>query len=327
MMDQRPLGSQGLTASAQGLGCMGMSIAYGETDDAESIATIHRALDLGLNLLDTAEVYGPYENERLIGKALADRRDSAVIATKFGIGLKEGTTELDVDGRPETVRSSCEGSLERLGMDRIDLYYLHRVDPDVPIEETVGAMGELVESGKVRAIGLSEASADTARRAHETHPLSAVQTEYSLWSRDPERELIDTCRELGIAFVAYSPLGRGFLTGQVRSLDQLADDDFRRTVPRFQGGNLERNIGIVERLDQLAADRGVPAGQLALAWVHSRGEDVFPIPGTKRRKYLEENAAAFDIELTDAELDALEEATAQVAGDRYEPAGMKSVEE
>jgi aryl-alcohol dehydrogenase-like predicted oxidoreductase len=326
-MEQRALGSQGLIASAQGLGCMGMSQVYGEPDDAESIATIHRALELGVTLLDTAEVYGPYENEMLVGRAIADRRDQAVIATKFGIsGVDPDTAELELDGRPETARRSCEGSIERLGLDHIDLYYLHRVDPKVPIEETIGAMGELVDEGKVRALGISEAAPETIRRAHATRPISAVQTEYSLWSRDPERNgVIETCRELGIAFVAYSPLGRGFLTGQVRSLDQLAEDDFRRVVPRFQGDNLEANIAIVERLDRMAEQKGVSAAQLALAWVHARGEDVFPIPGTKRRRYLEENAAAFDVELG-RDIDELERAAGEVAGDRYQEPALASVD-
>ncbi|HEY3191589.1 MAG TPA: aldo/keto reductase [Solirubrobacterales bacterium] len=326
-MEQRALGSQGLIASAQGLGCMGMSQVYGEPDDAESIATIHRALELGVTLLDTAEVYGPYENEMLVGRAIADRRDQAVIATKFGIsGVDPDTAELELDGRPETARRSCEGSIERLGLDHIDLYYLHRVDPKVPIEETIGAMGELVDEGKVRALGISEAAPETIRRAHATRPISAVQTEYSLWSRDPERNgVIETCRELGIAFVAYSPLGRGFLTGQVRSLDQLAEDDFRRVVPRFQGDNLEANIAIVERLDRMAEQKGVSAAQLALAWVHARGEDVFPIPGTKRRRCLEENAAAFDVELG-RDIDELERAAGEVAGDRYQEPALASVD-
>jgi aryl-alcohol dehydrogenase-like predicted oxidoreductase len=327
-MEQRALGSQGLIASAQGLGCMGMSQVYGEPDDAESIATIHRALELGVTLLDTAEVYGPYENEMLVGRAIADRRDQAVIATKFGIsGVDPDTAELELDGRPETARRSCEGSIERLGLDQIDLYYLHRVDPKVPIEETIGAMGELVDEGKVRALGISEAAPETIRRAHATRPISAVQTEYSLWSRDPERNgVIETCRELGIAFVAYSPLGRGFLTGQVRSLDQLAEDDFRRVVPRFQGDNLEANIAIVERLDRMAEQKGVSAAQLALAWLHARGEDVFPIPGTKRRRYLEENAAAFDVELGRDDIDELERAAGEVAGDRYQEPALASVD-
>jgi aryl-alcohol dehydrogenase-like predicted oxidoreductase len=327
-MEQRPLGGQGLVASAQGLGCMGMSQVYGEPNEEESIATIHRALELGVTLLDTAEVYGPPNNEELVGRAIADRRDQAVVATKFGIyGVDPDTAELDLDGSPERARQACEGSLERLGVDHIDLYYLHRVDPKVPIEETIGAMGELVSDGKVRAIGISEAAPETIRRAHATHPLSAVQTEYSLWSREPERNgVIDTCRELGIAFIAYSPLGRGFLTGQVRSLDELADDDFRRVVPRFQGDNLAANIAIVERLDKTAEAKGVTAAQLALAWVHARGDDVFPIPGTKRRNYLEENAAAFDVELSAEEVSQLERAAQEVAGTRYQEPALASVD-
>jgi aryl-alcohol dehydrogenase-like predicted oxidoreductase len=327
-MRQRTLGNQGLTASAQGLGCMGMSQVYGKPDDDESIATIHRALELGVTLLDTAEFYGPLENEKLLARALSGRREDVVIATKFGItGIDPQTSELTLDARPATVRSSCDGSLERLGTDHIDLYYLHRVDPNVPIEETIGAMGELVDQGKVRGIGISEAAADTIRRAHSTRPLSAVQTEYSLWSREPEHNgVLDACRELGIAFVAYSPLGRGFLTGQVRSLDQLADDDFRRLVPRFHGENLEANIAIVESLDRMAERKGVTAAQLALAWVHSQGEDVFPIPGTKRRRYLEENVAAFDLDLSEDDLAQLASAASQVAGGRYTDAAMTSVD-
>ena len=325
-MKQRDLGGQGLTASAQGLGCMGMTIAYGATDDDESVATIRRALELGVNFLDTAETYGPHLNEELVGRAIAGRRDEYFLATKFGVGRDFKTLEVRHDARPETVHRSCEGSLKRLGTDRIDLYQLHRVDPDTPIEETVGAMAELVAQGKVRGIGLSEAGPETIRRAHAVHPLSSVQTEYSLWTRGVEDGVLDTCRELGIALIAYSPLGRGFLTGKIRSLESLADDDFRRSVPRFQGENLERNIAIVERLDQLASERGVTAGQLALAWVHSRGDDVFPIPGTKRRGYLEENAAAFELTLSENELNSLDEAGAEVLGDRYDPAGMAAVE-
>jgi aryl-alcohol dehydrogenase-like predicted oxidoreductase len=327
-MEQRPLGRQGLTASAQGLGCMGMSQVYGEPDEAESIATIHRALELGVTLLDTAEVYSPPSNEELVGKAIADRREQAVVATKFGIyGVDPDTAELTLDGSPERARSACEGSLERLGIETIDLYYLHRVDPKVPVEETIGAMGELVSEGKVRAIGISEAAADTVRRAHATHPLSAVQTEFSLWSRDPERKgVIDTCRELGIAFVAYSPLGRGFLTGRVRSLEGLAEDDFRRAVPRFQGENLEANMAIVERLDELAEEKRIPPAQLALAWVHSKGNDVFPIPGTKRRKYLEQNVAAFDVELTDDDVAQLERVAEDVVGGRYQEPALASTD-
>jgi aryl-alcohol dehydrogenase-like predicted oxidoreductase len=325
-MEKRPLGSQGLTPTAQGLGCMGMTIAYGATDDTESIATIHRALELGLTFFDTAEMYGPYENEKLVGKALAGRRDEAFIATKFGINRDFETLKMTNDGTPENVRKAIEGSLQRLGVDHVDLYQLHRVDPAVPIEETVGAMGELVSEGKVLGIGLSEAAPQTIRKAHETHPLSSVQTEYSLWTRDPEQNgVLETCRELGIGFIAYSPLGRGFLTGEIKTLDNLADDDFRRNVPRFQGVNLERNVAIVERIERMAADKEVTTAQLALAWVHAQGDDVFPIPGTKRRTYLEQNIAAFQVELDAEDLASLAAAADEVAGERYEESGMASV--
>lgn len=328
-MKTRKLGSQGLEASAQGLGCMGMSAFYGDRDDDESTKTIHRALELGVTLLDSAEMYGPYLNEELIGKALQGRdRASYAIATKFGIkrDMEADPPTMSNDGTPENVRSSIEGSLKRLEMDHVDLYYLHRVDPGVPIEETFGALGELVTEGKVRYLGISEAAPDTIRKAHETAPLSAVQTEYSLWTRDPETNgVLDTCRELGIAFVAYSPLGRGFLSGKIRDISSLDSDDYRRFNPRFKGDNLDSNIAIVEALDEMADSRGVTAAQLALAWVHSRGEDVFPIPGTKRRTYLEENVAAFDIGLGEDELAALESAADDVAGDRYDESGMASV--
>ncbi len=328
-MKTRKLGSQGLEASAQGLGCMGMSAFYGDRDDDESTKTINRALELGITLLDSAEMYGPYLNEELIGKALEGRdRDSYEIATKFGIkrDMEADPPAMSNDGTPENVRSSIEGSLQRLQTDHVDLYYLHRVDPGVPIEETFGALGELVAEGKVRYLGISEAAPDTIRKAHETAPLSAVQTEYSLWTRDPETNgVLDTCRELGIAFVAYSPLGRGFLSGKIRDISSLDSDDYRRFNPRFKGDNLDSNIAIVEALDEMADSRGVTAAQLALAWVHSRGEDVFPIPGTKRRTYLEENVAAFDIGLGEDELAALESAADDVAGDRYDESGMASV--
>jgi aryl-alcohol dehydrogenase-like predicted oxidoreductase len=311
------LGTQGLTVSRQGLGCMGMSDFYGQTDDDESLATIHRALELGVNFFDTSDMYGPHTNEVLVGKALAGRRDEAVIATKFGIVRDpDNPGARSVNGRPEYVRQACEGSLQRLGVDHIDLYYQHRVDPDTPIEETVGAMGELVSEGKVRYLGLSEAAPETIRRAHATHPISALQTEYSVWSRDPEKEILPTLRELGIGFVPYSPLGRGFLTGVLRSLDDLDEDDFRRYQPRFQGDNLADNVAIVEVVDQLASAKGCTPGQIALAFVHAAGRDVAPIPGTKRRTYLEENAAALDVELTEEDLAVLDN-VAVAKGDRY----------
>ena len=319
MIDQRPLGTQGLTASAQGLGCMGMSEFYGEGDDEESVATIHRALELGVNFLDTAAMYGQGANEQLVGRAIADRRDEVVLATKFGIVRSEDPGERSINGRPEYVKQSCDESLRRLGIDHIDLFYQHRVDPETPIEETVGAMGELVEAGKVRFLGLSEAAPETIRRAHATHPISALQTEYSLWTRHVEEELLALVRELGIGFVAYSPLGRGFLTGRFKSADALEDGDFRRNNARFSGENLERNSRLVEKVEALAAEKDVHPGQLALAWVHAQGDDVFPIPGTKRRSYLEQNAAAFEIGLDEDDLARLDEAlpVGAAAGERY----------
>ena len=311
------LGTQGLMVSRQGLGCMGMSDFYGPTNDDESTATIHRALELGVDFFDTSDMYGPHTNEVLLGKALAGRRDEAIIATKFGIVRDpDNPTKRAVNGRPEYVRQACDGSLQRLGVDHIDLYYQHRVDPDTPIEETIGAMGELVAEGKVRYLGLSEAAPATIRRAHAVHPISALQTEYSVWSRDPEQEILPTLRELGIGFVPYSPLGRGFLTGALRSLDDLDESDFRRYQPRFQGDNLEDNVAIVEVIDQLAAAKGCTPGQIALAFVHAAGRDVAPIPGTKRRTYLEENVAALDVELTEEDLAVLD-AVAPAKGDRY----------
>ncbi len=316
-METTALGSRGLTVSRQGLGCMGMSDFYGPVDDAESIATIHRALELGVTLFDTADMYGPHTNEMLVGKALAGRRDEAVIATKFGIVRDpDDPTKRSVNGRPEYVRQACDASLSRLGIDHIDLYYQHRVDPDTPIEETVGAMAELVAQGKVRYLGLSEAAPATIRRAHAVHPISALQTEYSVWSREPEVEILPTLRELGIGFVPYSPLGRGFLTGALRSVDALAPDDFRRYQPRFQGDNLASNIAIVEVVDQLAATKGCTPAQVALAFVHSVGPHVAPIPGTKRRRYLEENVTALGVELTEEDLAVLD-TVARAAGDRY----------
>jgi aryl-alcohol dehydrogenase-like predicted oxidoreductase len=318
-MKIRKLGSQGLEVSMQGLGCMGMSEFYGERDDEESIATIHRALELGVSFLDTADMYGPFTNERLVGRAIRDRREQVVVATKFGNVRGENGERLGVRGDPEYVHQACNASLERLGVDHIDLYYQHRVDRNVPIEETVEAMAELVQQGKVRFLGLSEASPGTVRRAHEVHPISALQTEYSLWTRDVERRMLSTTRELGIGFVAYSPLGRGFLSGRFRSPQDVPEDDFRRNNPRFQGENFERNLQIVDRVRQIAEEKGVSAAQLALAWVHHQGDDVVPIPGTKRRRYLEENVAATEIELSEEDLRRLDEAAPPgvTAGDRY----------
>jgi aryl-alcohol dehydrogenase-like predicted oxidoreductase len=318
-MEKRKLGTQGLEVSQQGLGCMGMSEFYGSSDETEAVATIHRALELGIDFLDTADMYGPFTNEKLVGRAIADRRDQVVLATKFGNQRGEDGSFKGINGRPEYVRSAAEASLQRLGVDAIDLYYQHRVDKDVPIEETVGAMKELVDEGKVRYLGLSEASPETIRRANAVHPISALQTEYSLWTRDPEEAVLPTVRELGIGFVAYSPLGRGFLSGRFRKPADIPDDDFRRNNPRFQGENFERNLELVERVEEIAEEKGVKAGQLALAWVMSRGDDVVPIPGTKRRSYLEENAAASEIELSADDLERLEEAAPHgaTAGDRY----------
>jgi aryl-alcohol dehydrogenase-like predicted oxidoreductase len=318
-MEHRTLG-QGLVVGAQGLGCMGMSDFYADRDDDVSIATIHRALDLGVTLLDTADMYGPFTNERLLGRAIADRRDGVVVATKFGNQRNEDGSWVRINGTPDYVRAACDASLQRLGVDHIDLYYQHRVDRTVPIEETWGAMKELVDAGKVRHLGISEAAPDTIRRAHDVHPITAVQTEWSLWTRDPESNgVLDVVRELGIGFVPYSPLGRGMLAGRIRSLDELAPDDWRRNNPRFQGANFAKNLAVVDRVHELAAERGVTAGQLALAWVHAQGDDVVPIPGTKRIAYLEENVAALDIELSAEDLDRIDEvAPAGVAsGDRY----------
>ncbi len=326
MMKTRRLGRDGPVVSALGLGCMGMSAFYGAGDDDESIATIHRALDLGCNFLDTSDMYGPHTNERLVGRAIAGRRDEVVLATKFGIQLDPGPPiRRSVNGRPEYVRASCEGSLGRLRVDYIDLYYQHRVDPNTPIEETVGAMAELVAEGKVRHLGLSEAGAETIRRAHAVHPITAVQTEYSLWTRDVEAEILPTLRELGIGLVAYAPLGRGFLSGRFSSPDELDDGDFRRQGPRFTGENLERNRQLVDRVKEIAAEHQVTPGQLALAWVLAQGDDVVPIPGTKRRTYLEENLAAVDVELTAEDLARVGDAVGQAAGDRYDESGMAGV--
>jgi len=312
-----PLGGQGLDVSRQGLGCMGMSEFYGQGDDRESIGTIHRALELGVTLLDTADIYGPHTNERLVGRAIAGRREQVVLATKFGIVRDPSDPKArGQNGRPEYVKAACEASLKRLGIDHIDLYYQHRVDPATPIEETVGAMSELVRAGKVRYLGLSEAAPQTIRRAHAVHPITSLQTEYSLWARQPEAEILATVRELGIGFVAYSPLGRGFLTGKVRSLDQLDENDFRRFQPRFQGDNLKANIAIVEQLDTLAAAKGITPAQAALAWLHAQGKDIVPIPGTKHQRYLEENVAALDVVLSREELDQLS-ALGVGRGERY----------
>jgi aryl-alcohol dehydrogenase-like predicted oxidoreductase len=325
-MEQRTLG-QGLTVSALGLGCMGMSQSYGPGDERESVATVHRALDLGMTFLDTADVYGPFTNERLVGRAIAGRRDEVVLATKFGNQRREDGSWVRVNGEPEYVRRACDASLERLGVDHIDLYYQHRVDRSVPVEETWGAMAELVEAGKVRYLGISEAAPATVRRAHAVHPISAGQYEWSLFTRDLEDELLGTLREVGIGVVAYSPLGRGFLSGSITSPDDFGEDDFRRDHPRFSGENFDRNLELVARVRGLATAKGITPSQLAIAWVLAQGSDVVPIPGTKRRRYLEENAGALEVELTPEDLAAIEEVMPRgsAAGKRYAPEHMANV--
>ena len=327
-MKIKPLGSQGLQASALGLGCMGMSDFYGSRNDEESTNVIRRAFEMGINFFDTADMYGPYTNEELVGKAIKEFRKECTLATKFGIVRDPNDpTRRGVNGKPEYVRSSCEGSLKRLQVEVIDLYYLHRKDPDTPIEDTVGAMAQLVQEGKIRAIGLSEVNADTLRKAHAVHPVTALQSEYSLWTRDPEDEILQTCSELGIAFVAYSPLGRGFLTGQIKKFEDFEPGDYRRFSPRFQGDNFNKNLQLVEKIEAMARQKGCTTSQLALAWVMAQGEFIFPIPGTKHMKYLEENAGALDVALTQEELSEIDNIAPKgvAAGLRYPESAMGTV--
>ena len=324
-LQKRQLGSNGPSVSAIGLGCMGMSDFYGLADDERSIQTIHKTLDLGINFLDTADVYGPFTNERLVGRAIRDRRDDVILATKFGNVRGEDGSWLGINGRPDYVRKACDASLQRLGVDTIDVYYQHRVDPETPIEDTVGAMADLVKAGKVRYLGLSEAAPQTIRRAHKVHPVSALQTEYSLWSRDPEDELLGTIRDLGIAFVAYSPLGRGFLTGQIKSPADLAPDDWRHKNPRFQGENFQKNLDLAARVQALAREKQCTAAQLALAWLLSRGKDIVPIPGSTRAQRVAENLGALDVQLSAADLASLDALAPTVAGERYSEGGMRAV--
>ncbi len=327
-MKIKSLGNQGLKASEIGLGCMGMSEFYGQKNDEESIQTIHKAFEMGITFFDTADMYGPYINEKLVGKAIAPFRKNITLATKFGILRDpENSKKRGVNGRPEYVKSSVEGSLKRLNVEVIDLYYLHRKDPDTPIEETIGAMADLVKEGKIRGIGVSELNAETLRKAHATYPVSALQTEYSLWSRDPEDDIIPTCEELGIAFVAYSPLGRGFLTGQIKKFDDLAEDDYRRFSPRFMGDNFDKNLDLVKKIESIAKEKDCTPAQLALAWVLAQGDYIFPIPGTKHIKYVEENVKAINVDLSDEDLKQIEEVFPKnvAAGTRYPEAFMRSV--